>query len=440
MEDTKRAHRYRLCPTEAQRIMFARTFGCCRYVWNWALSMRNDVYKQSNGEVRLDYSDLAGYMAFMKGDPSTEWLREVDSIALQQTLRDMDQSFKNHFSNPGHFGLPRYKSKKNPKKSYRTQFVSSNILVIDGAVKIPKIGWVKARTNEGNMPKGRITSATASITSTGKYFISVLCEEKLAVKPNCGGVIGIDMNISDGEFMVDSDGHKTAAPKPLRDSLDKLRRSQRSLSRKHKGSKGYAANKRIIALEYEKASNIREDFLNKQALRICRENQTVCFETLGVKEMMGKDTRAQARSFSDSAIAAFIAKVESKSKEYGTTISKVSPYFASSQLCFGCGHKNPAVKDTRVRKWDCPVCGAHHDRDVNAAKNILREGLRTLNEGSAGSAAPLKKPDSQAIGNRLPGTAYGVSPVAPAGGGSLGSGLASSVESGIPNLKSPKGE
>lgn len=440
MEDIKRAHKYRLCPTEAQRMMLAKTFGCCRYVWNWALSMRNDVYKQSNGEVRLNYGALAGFMAFMKGDERMAWLKEVDSIALQQALRDLEQAFKNHFSNPGHFGLPRYKSKKNPKKAYRTQLVGFNILVIDGAVKIPKIGWVKARTNEGNIPKGKITNATVSVTSTGKYFVSVLCEEKLAVKPNCGGVVGIDMNISDGEFMVDSNGGKTAAPKPLRKSLDKLRRSQRALSRKHKGSKGYAANKRIIALEYEKAANIREDFLNKQALRICRENQTVCFETLGVKEMIGSDTRAQARSFSDSAIAAFVTKVENKSKEYGTTIAKVSPYFASSQLCFDCGHKNPDVKDTRVRKWKCPVCGAYHDRDVNAAKNILREGLRILNEGSAGSAAPLKKPDSQSIDSRLAGTAYGVSPVAPAGGGSLGSGLASSVESGIPNLKSPFGD
>ncbi len=361
-----RAYRYRLYPNKKQRELIHKTIGCCRFVYNYYLNKRIEIY-QNKGKT-LNYNACANDLPNLK--QQYQWLREVDSIALQQVLKDLDNAYNNFFNN-GH-GFPKFKSKKNPKQSYRTQNVNNNIRIERNKIKLPKLGWVKFR-NSRNF-SGRIVSCTITKTNTGKYFISVLVEEEIQQLPPTDKVISFDLGIK--YYLVTSEGEIVENPKTLYKYERKLAKLQRKLAKKQKGSNRYKKHAKKIAKLHEKIRNIRTDFLQKLSTRIIQENQLIISEDLNVKGMV--QNHRLAKAINDVSWSKFARMIEYKANWYGRTYHKINRFYASSQTCNVCGYKNVDTKDLNVRKWVCPECGTKHDRDNNAAINILNQGLKEL--------------------------------------------------------------
>lgn len=361
-----RAYRYRLYPNKKQRELIHKTIGCCRFVYNYYLNKRIEIY-QNEGKT-LNYNACANDLPNLK--QQYQWLREVDSIALQQALKDLDNAYNNFFNN-GH-GFPKFKSKKNPKQSYRTQNVNNNIRIERNKIKLPKLGWVKFR-NSRNF-SGRIVSCTITKTNTDKYFISVLVEEEIQQLPPTDKVISFDLGIK--YYLVTSEGEIVENPKTLYKYERKLAKLQRKLAKKQKGSNRYKKHAKKIAKLHEKIRNIRTDFLQKLSTRIIQENQLIISEDLNVKGMV--QNHRLAKAINDVSWSKFARMIEYKANWYGRTYHKINMFYASSQTCNVCGYKNVDTKDLNVRKWVCPECGTKHDRDNNAAINILNQGLKEL--------------------------------------------------------------
>jgi len=361
-----RAYRYRLYPNKKQRELIHKTIGCCRFVYNYYLNKRIEIY-QNEGKT-LNYNACANDLPNLK--QQYQWLREVDSITLQQALKDLDNAYNNFFNN-GH-GFPKFKSKKNPKQSYRTQNVNNNIRIERNKIKLPKLGWVKFR-NSRNF-SGRIVSCTITKTNTDKYFISVLVEEEIQQLPPTDKVISFDLGIK--YYLVTSEGEIVENPKTLYKYERKLAKLQRKLAKKQKGSNRYKKHAKKIAKLHEKITNTRNDFLHKLSSAIIHENQVIISEDLNVKGML--KNRHLAKAVSDATWSRFCSMLEYKAKWYGRTYHKVNPWYASSQTCNVCGYKNVNIKDLNIRQWICPQCNTKHDRDNNAAINILNQGLKEL--------------------------------------------------------------
>ena len=369
------AYKFRLYPNQEQEKLIARTFGCCRFVFNHYLALRRDAYEQT-GET-LNYYACAKDMTGLKQHEETLWLKEVDATALQSSLRDLDDAYQHFFrrvkigEKPGY---PKFRSRHRHKQSYKSKCVGSNIKVLEGAVQLPKLGLVKCRISRS--VQGRILSATVSRSASGKYYVALCCrlDQDLPKLPSTGAVVGLDVGIK--SFAVSSDGVEYPNPKYLRQSEKKLARLQRQLSRKTKGSENWNKARIQVARLHEHIANQRRDMQHKLSTEIIRQNDVICIEDLAPKNMVRN--HKLAKSISDASWGEFRRQLTYKAEWYGKQLVAVDRFYPSSQTCSECGAQWPSTKDLKVRHWVCPECGAVLDRDTNAAINILHEGMRLL--------------------------------------------------------------
>ena len=378
-----KGYKFRIYPNKVQTVILSQFFGCCRFVYNRCLSYRKEVY--ASEKRNTSQYECMRLVTALRHDPEFVWLASCDSMALQEAVKDLNKAFVNFFEKRS--GYPKF-YKKSSDQSYRTRNQSGGIRIEGNHIVLPKLGAIKAKISR--LPEGRILNAVVSKTSTGKYFVSLSCEENIVLKPNAGGRIALDLGIKD--LYVDSNGYKEPNPKHLAKYEKQLRREQRSLSRMIGANiAGYAKDrkpiwkrplsecsniqkqKRKVALIHEKIYNCRTDNLHKASSKLVNENQVIALETLNVKGMVRNHHLAKA--ISDASWSRFATMLEYKAFEHGCTILRVPTFYPSSQTCSSCGHKNPKVRDLKVRRWICPECGVVHDRDENAAKNILAEAL-----------------------------------------------------------------
>lgn len=369
----EKAYKFRIYPNKQQEELIQKTFGCTRYVYNYYLVKRKTAYEER--KETLNYNACSADLTQMK--KATEWLKEVDATALQSSIRDLDEAYQNFFrrvKNGEKPGYPHFKSKKDNKKAFKSKCVGTNIKVLDKHIQLPKLGLVECRVSK--QVEGRILSATVSQNPSGKYFVSVLCTdvEWQPLDPT-GAIVGIDLGLK--EIAITSDGQHIPNPKHLAKSQKKLAKLQRQLSRKPKDSANREKARVKVARLHEHIANQRLDKIHKMTTILVQDYDLIAMETLMPKNMV--KNRKLAKAISDAAWGEVARQLEYKTRWYGKCQVKVDRFFPSSQTCNHCGFVNKATKDLAIREWDCPQCGEHNDRDINAAKNILDEGVRIVN-------------------------------------------------------------
>lgn len=368
-----KSYKFRLYPNQKQIMMFEKTFGCTRFIWNQMLADKIQYYKETG-------KTLNNTPAQYKTD--YPWLKEVDSLALCNVQLNLQKAYQSFFKNKSHFGFPNFKSKKKMShQSYQTNNNNGNIEVCNNKIKLPKIGWVKVKAHR--KLKGVIKSATISKTSTGKYFISILCEMDIQSYPKTDSSVGIDLGLS--HFAILSTGEKIENPRFLVSASKKLAKEQRILFRRALVAKrlgrslndcsNYQKQKLKVARLHEKISNQRRDFLSKLSIHLIKNHDRICMEDLASKNLM-KNHRL-ARAIGDASWSEFMRMLEYKAEWYGKQIIKISRWFPSSQICSNC-KTNSGKKPLHIREWTCESCQTHHDRDLNASINILNEGLHLI--------------------------------------------------------------
>lgn len=394
-----RAYKYRISPNAEQRILLAKHFGCCRFIYNHFLRKREEAGK--GGGARLGLFESHRQMSAMRKGAGTEWLSEVYSHALQAELRHLDAAFKRFYKaikkgeakpvvkNGKPTGRlkyePRFKSKKDTEQSVT---FPDNVKVTDGELFLPK--FKRGIKMKQHRPLGgRLCHATVSRDARGRYHVSILCEEECAYLPKSGKSIGIDLGIKD--LAVCSDGERVANPKFLERGEKHGKFLGRQLSRKKKGSNRRRRARLRLSRHHEKVANRRRDYAHKFTTRIVRENQAICVEDLNVKGM--QSNHSLAKSVSSAAFGEIVRQLEYKSRWYGRDFVKVGRWYPSSKTCHHCGHINHGLT-LSDRAWECEGCGAEIDRDYNAAQNIETEGMRILS--GMGAMSDVKQKGGEA--------------------------------------------
>ena len=363
----KRAFKYRFYPTDTQAVELSRTFGCVRLVYNKALAARTEAWYQR--QERVNYNATSAMLTGWKKTDELDFLSEVSSVPLQQTLRHLQGAFTNFFA--GRARYPRFKSRKKSRAS--AEYTPSAFRYQDGRLTLAKMSEPLDIVWSRPLPEGATPSTvTISRDAAGRWFVSLLCEDTVEPLPDTGQAVGVDAGIT--SLVTLSTGEKVANPRHERRDRAKLAGAQRGLSRKAKGSANRAKARRKVARVHARIADRRRDFLHKLTTRLVRENQVVVIEDLTVRTMV--KNRKLSRAISDTAWSDLRSMLEYKAAWYGRELVVVDRFFPSTRLCSapGCGHVH-AKLPLNVRKWTCPRCGTTHDRDVNAANNLRAAGL-----------------------------------------------------------------
>ncbi len=381
MSMIKRAYKYRCYPTDEQKGILARTFGCCRYIYNWALHLKSQTYRQTGKS--LSYGDLSALLRRLKRHPETAWLTKVSSVPLQQSLRHLDRAFVNFFE--GRASYPRFKQKHGEQAA---TYTAAAFTCKDGTLTLAKMQVPLDIRFSRPLPEGAKPS-TVTITKdcAGRYFVSILVEEEIKQLPASQERIGIDLGLT--SMVISSQGEKVGNPRFMARDEQKLARAQRRHAKKQKGSRNREKARRRVAKIHASIRDKRRDYQHKLSLHLIRENQVICIESLAVKNMMQHPTLAKA--IADVGWGELVRQLEYKAAWYGRTLIQIDQWYPSSKTCSICAHVLESL-DLDVREWTCPNCGTHHDRDINAASCVLAEGLKVYAAGLAVSARLLMSP------------------------------------------------
>ena len=363
----RKVHRFRMRPTKAQEAALYRMAGARRFVYNWALDRRKRYYAQYGKGI--SQKQLSSELTNLKGKPDTLWLREADSQMLQQALRDVEGAFEAFFEKRSRF--PRFRSKKAGHYTFR---IPQRVKVEEGEVYVPKVGWVRIR--HSREVEGKTKSATFKRDATGHWYVALTTEFEMpdVEPPASERPVGVDLGLKD--LFVLSDGERVPAPRFARKADRKLKKAQKNLSRKKPGSRRREKAKHRVARVHRKVSNQRSDFLHKLTTDLARKYDCICVEDLSTK---GLAKTKLSRSVLDAAFGEFVRQVEYKARWNFKRSVKVGRFFPSTKLCSECGALNPNLR-LSDRTWLCG-CGTQHDRDLNASRNILAEGMRELAAG-----------------------------------------------------------
>lgn len=359
-----KSFKVRIYPTQEQQILLEKSFGASRFIYNHFLKLKQYLYQEFN--IKITYNHMSKMLTELKRQKP--WLTVPDKCALQNALKDLDSAYKKFYNGAGY---PKFK-RKDSKNSYRT---NSNIKVNNSFISIPKVGLLRYKDTykleEENILK--IYNVTISKDTIGHYYASISAEVYIPHFERTNQNVGIDLGLK--EFAIFNTGRKIDNSRILKSLEKKYRKLAKAVSRKVYDSANYKKAKLKLAKFHKYVTNIRKDFLHKLSTNLLKEFDIICLENLNIKGLMKSN---KAKSFQDVAQSEFIAMLKYKAEWYGKTIIQVSQWFPSTQLCSDCGYKNPDLKNLDIREYNCPICGTHHDRDINAAINILREGLKIL--------------------------------------------------------------
>lgn len=359
-----KSFKVRIYPTQEQQILLEKSFGASRFIYNHFLKLKQYLYQEFN--IKITYNHMSKMLTELKRQKL--WLTVSDKCALQNTLKDLDNAYKKFYNGAGY---PKFK-RKDGKNSYRT---NQCMKVNNSFISIPKVGLLRYKDTykleEENILK--IYNITISKDIIGYYYASISAEVYIPHFERTNQSVGIDLGLK--EFAILNTGRKINNPRILKNLEKKYRKLAKAVSRKVYDSNNYKKAKLKLARFHKYIANIRKDFLHKLSTNLIKEYDIICVEDLCFKGFMKSN---KAKSYQDVAQSEFIRQLEYKAEWYGKTISKIDRFYPSSQLCSNCGYKNPDIKNLEIREYDCPICGIHHNRDINAAINILREGLRIL--------------------------------------------------------------